>query len=47
MSGSGELDVHASGHLDVRISGSATVRYYGNPTDVKKSIAGSGTVEPR
>ena len=47
VSGSGELDVRASGHLEVKISGSGTVRYYGNPTDVKKSIAGSGTVEPR
>lgn len=47
VSGSGELDVHASGHLTVQISGSGTVRYYGNPTDVKKSISGSGTVEPR
>ena len=47
VTGSAEVDVRVSGHLVVNISGSATVRYTGNPTDVKKSISGSGTVEPR
>ena len=47
LSGSGELDVFATDVLDVHISGSGKVRYYGNPRDVRKSISGSGTLEPR
>jgi hypothetical protein len=46
VSGSGDLDVYATDVLDVSISGSGKVRYYGHPRDVKKSISGSGTLEP-
>ncbi len=47
VSGSGDLDVTATGILDVEISGSGRVRYHGTPREVRKSISGSGTVEPK
>lgn len=47
VSGSAELDVYATGVLDVHISGSAKVRYGGSPREVRKSISGAGTLEPR
>lgn len=47
VSGSGDVEVYATDVLDVRISGSGSVRYHGNPRDVRKSISGSGSVEPR
>ena len=47
VSGSGEIVVAATGVLDVNISGSGRVRYVGTPRDIRKSISGSGTIEPR
>lgn len=46
VSGSGDLEVYATDVLDVTISGSGRVRYAGNPRDVRKSISGSGSLEP-
>lgn len=47
VSGSGDLDVTATGVLDVSITGSGHVRYHGTPREVKKSITGSGSIEPK
>ena len=44
ISGSGDADVTANGALEVQISGSGDVRYRGTPTQVTKSISGSGSV---
>lgn len=44
--GSGSAWVFASASLDVSIAGSGDVYYRGNPADVKRSIAGSGEVQP-
>lgn len=46
VSGSGDLEVNATDVLDVTISGSGSVRYHGHPRDVRKSISGSGSIEP-
>ncbi len=46
VSGSADVVVAANGLLDVNISGSANVRYVGTPREVRKSISGSGSVEP-
>ncbi len=46
VSGSGNVRVRASERLSVSISGSGDVRYSGEPPQVTRSIAGSGTIAP-
>ena len=46
-SGSADIAVYATGILDVHCSGSSHVRYAGNPTDVRKDLSGSSSVQPR
>ena len=46
VSGSGNVTVFASQSLDANISGSGTIRYEGNPTQITKSITGSGSITP-
>lgn len=46
IAGSGSARVFTSIELKVSIAGSGDVYYAGNPTNVKKSIAGVGNVKP-
>jgi hypothetical protein len=45
VGGSGNAKVFASRELDVSVAGSGNIYYRGDPTNIKKSIAGSGNVE--
>ena len=44
VTGSGNAKVTVSGWLAVSISGSGNVTYFGSPTQVEKSVSGSGSV---
>jgi Putative auto-transporter adhesin, head GIN domain len=44
IDGSGSIVLTATGSLDASISGSGTILYTGNPTQVTKSVSGSGTI---
>ncbi|APD06182.1 hypothetical protein UJ101_00643 [Flavobacteriaceae bacterium UJ101] len=44
ISGSGEVEISVSHDLKVAISGSGDVYYKGNPSNIKKTISGSGDV---
>jgi len=44
VTGSGNANVTVSGRLEVSISGSGDVTYFGSPTQVEKSVSGSGSV---
>jgi Putative auto-transporter adhesin, head GIN domain len=44
ITGAGGCTIRNEEVLDVRISGSGSVRYLGNPTNIKKSISGSGNI---
>ncbi len=46
VAGSGSAWVYASADLEVSIAGSGDVYYRGQPANLKRSIAGSGQVEP-
>ena len=46
ISGSASAHVHASRRLAVTISGSGDVRYGGSPSEITRSVAGSGTIAP-
>jgi hypothetical protein len=46
ISGSGSARVYARESLKADISGSGSVTYSGNPAHIKKSISGSGSVNP-
>jgi hypothetical protein len=48
INGSGNAVIHVvdGGELDAQIKGSGTLYYYGNPTQVRKSVSGSGTITP-
>jgi hypothetical protein len=45
-SGAGRADVQATDTLSADISGAASVRYRGNPSQVRKSVTGAGSIEP-
>jgi hypothetical protein len=45
IEGSGTVHCRASNSIDARIDGSGTIKYHGEPTSVKQSINGSGSVE--
>ncbi len=45
ISGSGMANVFPSGVLKADVTGSGKVRYKGNPTDIKPSVTGSGSIE--
>jgi hypothetical protein len=47
VTGSGDATVRASEELDARVTGSGDVRYSGHPSQVRKSITGSGDIAPR
>jgi len=44
VTGSGNANVTVTGRLTVSISGSGDVTYFGSPTQVEKSVSGSGSV---
>jgi hypothetical protein len=46
LNGSGNITAYASESLDATLRGSGTIRYFGNPSQVNKSIIGSGTITP-
>ena len=46
VSGSGEIVVTATGSLDASVPGSGAILYGGNPSDVTKSVTGSGEIIP-
>ncbi len=47
IAGSGDCQVNVSESLEVKINGSGNVLYKGNPSNVNKSISGSGNVDKR
>ncbi len=47
LSGSGDIDVHATESLDATVEGMGDVTYSGDPGDVKTDVDGMGSVEPR
>lgn len=47
VTGSGRLMVHATRSLDAAISGTGEILYSGTPTEVTRSITGSGVIAPR
>lgn len=46
IAGSGNADVNANKKLDATIAGSGDIHYTGNPGDLHRMVAGSGTVGP-
>ncbi|MEX1033297.1 MAG: head GIN domain-containing protein [Cellvibrionaceae bacterium] len=47
VNGSGDVEVNVSETLDARINGTGDVGYRGEPTDVDRSVNGSGRVRSR
>lgn len=45
IAGSGDIEISVTDKIDVDIAGSGKIRYKGNPTEIKKSIAGSGSIK--
>jgi Putative auto-transporter adhesin, head GIN domain len=44
VAGSGRLQVNTTGTLDASVSGSGAIFYQGNPTNVTRSVTGSGAI---
>ena len=47
ISGSGDITIFASHALDASIRGSGDIAYLGNPSNVEKSVSGSGEINPK
>jgi hypothetical protein len=47
VTGSGDASVRATEELDATVTGSGDVHYAGNPPRVRKSVTGSGDINPR
>lgn len=47
LTGSGDVEVHASEALKATITGSGNVVYEGGPPKVDREVIGSGTIKPR
>lgn len=45
IAGSGNLEVYVNNSITVDIAGSGKIRYKGNPADIKRSIAGAGSIK--
>lgn len=45
IAGSGDVEMSISNEIDVDIAGSGKIIYKGDPTSIKKKIAGSGTIK--
>lgn len=46
VSGSGQIEVHATRRLDATVSGSGTITYRGDPAMVTQRVTGSGVIVP-
>ena len=46
IAGSGNAYVNATGKLSAEIAGSGSIYYKGQPSDIDKSVAGSGKIKP-
>jgi len=46
LNGSGNITAYASENLEATLRGSGTIHYSGNPSQVNKSVTGSGTITP-
>jgi hypothetical protein len=46
LPGSGNITAYASESLDARLMGSGNISYKGNPSQVSKSVTGSGSIVP-
>lgn len=47
ISGSGDVEVYAGRSLNCSVAGSGDIRYYGEPTDISRSVSGSGSIRAR
>jgi hypothetical protein len=47
VTGSGNATVRAAEELDARVTGSGNVLYSGHPSQVRRSVTGSGEINPR
>jgi len=47
IKGSGDISVYAENELDCSVYGSGDIRYYGDPKDISKHVAGSGSIKRR
>jgi len=47
IKGSGDIDLYADNTLDCSVYGSGDIEYYGNPKDVTRHVAGSGSIKKR
>ena len=47
IAGSGDITIFASQALDASIRGSGDIAYLGNPSNVEKSVSGSGEINPK
>ena len=46
INGSGDAVLNVTGKLSAQINGSGDIIYYGNPSDVSRSVNGSGDIRP-
>ena len=44
INGSGDVAINATAFLDAEINGSGDIRYKGNPSEIKRSVNGSGDI---
>lgn len=47
IKGSGNIDVYAENILDCAIYGSGDIKFYGDPKDITRHVAGSGSIKKR
>jgi Putative auto-transporter adhesin, head GIN domain len=47
LSGTGNVQVHATRSLDALVSGAGTIAYSGDPQDVRSAVTGTGAVSER
>jgi len=45
IAGSGDIEAYVNNSINVSVAGSGRVKYKGNPSDIKRSIAGSGSIK--
>ncbi len=45
IAGSGDIDITANNSIDASIAGSGRIKYKGDAKDIKKSVAGSGSIK--
>lgn len=45
IAGSGDIEAYVNNSININVAGSGKVRYKGNPTDITRSIVGSGSIQ--